>query len=56
MIDSLVILFTKKKKIKKHSENADTSMSETIDLDLTSRSRKLMALDFAYGIIAWYRV
>ena len=29
---------------KKHSENADTFTSVTFDLDLTSRSRKLMSL------------
>ena len=41
---------------KKHSENADTSTSVTFDLvvgdlDLSSRSRKMMSLDVAYRIV-----
>ena len=39
-----------------HMENADTSTTLTCDLDLTSRSRKLMSLEVAYCIVPWYPI
>ena len=46
----------KKDTNKKHSKNADTSIPLTLrfDLNLTSRSRKLVSLDVAYCIVPWY--
>ena len=49
-------IFQIKEDNKKHSEDADTSTSVTCDLDLTSRSRKLMSLDVAYCIVTWFQV